>query len=156
MLTRDEADDRPVSPFTVGEAVDEDDEPDDTGYEQPLAPGAKALPSDAVDLVKEDMKVVEEAQVQARRSGEPHHKAPAHVFHHNLDYLDDEDEQIEEVYQTALPEDRRTSDAVTTEDIPGGDPVEQIERLEKRITTDTPSFDRHDASSPFGEANPWA
>jgi hypothetical protein len=149
-----EIDERPTSPFTLGDDPDEPNEPDP---EQAVSPSDRRLPSDAVDLVKEDPQVVEEAQTRSRLSGEPQSRAPVHVYHHDPEYVSGEDDEVEEVYETAFPEERRTSESVDQGGAPGGDPIEQLEIIKEQVSAQTPSVDKQRGhTSPFDENNPWA
>lgn len=59
---QEEPDDRPASPFTLGDDLEDvDDIP-----KVSVSPSNRQLPSDAVDLVREDPEVVEEARLKAR------------------------------------------------------------------------------------------
>ncbi len=149
---QEEPDDRPASPFTLGDDLEDVDDPDP---EVSVSPSNRQLPSDAVDLVREDPEVVEEARLKARRSGEPQTRAPVHVLHHDPDYIDGVEEMVEEIYDSAQTEDS-VSENVSKVEAPCGDPVAQLERIEERVTAATPSVhDRKGLTSPFDEDNPW-
>lgn len=131
---------------------------EDLSPDEQVSPSNRQLPSDAVDLVTEDHQVVEEAQLKARQRGEPQTRAPVHVLYHDPEYIDDDETEVEEVYDADYKEDRQTSDVVR-EEVPGGDPVAQLESIEERVTAETPGLNGHrpGLKSPFDEdQNPWA
>lgn len=111
-----EQEEAPKSPFTLGD--------DDPAEDDPVkaASKGKALPSDAVDLVTEDPKAVEDARLRSRSRGEPQTKAPAHVYRHNSNVISEMAGETEEVYdeqgQVGGGE-RRTSEDVGMRDATG-------------------------------------
>jgi hypothetical protein len=127
----------PKSPFELGGDEDHSDLRNGT---------ASPLPPDAVDLVVEDPKAVDDARTRARQRGEPQTQAPAHVYrHHDQDSAKGKTGQVDKVYSPALPGQATVSAEV---EAPGGDPVEQIERIEERVAGTRKGYD--------DEENPWA
>jgi hypothetical protein len=123
-------------------------------FEAPPKGATSPLPPDAVDLVVEDPKAVEEARTRARQRGEPQAKVPAHVYRHQ-DAEAKSKAAIDEVYSPAIPGEQTTTSAtIRQEEAPGGDPVEQIERIEERVTAPTPAVRKHNHYD--DEDNPWA
>ncbi|WVN85707.1 uncharacterized protein L203_100857 [Cryptococcus depauperatus CBS 7841] len=126
----------PTSPFEIG---DDGKEGDVDGPEQQT----KKLPSDAVDLVKEDHAAVEIARERERRRGEPQTKAPAHVYRKILPNEQQNEQTIEEIQRVYAhnPDERgETADGL-------GEVVEQIETS---IAIEPPRHLNWDA-----EDNPW-
>ena len=70
--------------FALGDESDGDDESDSDrkAKQTKQTKQTKRLPSDARDLVVEDVDAVEDARARERRRGEPQTKAPAHVYVH--------------------------------------------------------------------------
>ena len=153
---QEEEDDRAAAPFILGEDPEDYDDPDP---DESVSPSARTLPSDAIDLVKEDPEAVERDQVQAQRRGEPGSRVPAHVYLHDRKYVNGNDERVEEVYSNALPQEQRRPEMSTQRGVPGGDPVAQLERIEERVTGSTPAVDKYKRSMndrDDDEDNPWA
>ena len=157
---------RPQSPFLIGDTSSESD----NGSAAPKAKAKKTkgkdesprLPADAVDLVVEDDRAVEEARAWERRKGEPQSNAPAHIYRHERDEdgKKDPDPEIEEVYSPDLDDERRPSQAIQAL----LDPVEQVESIGERVLAPSrqPSTARYGPTgshthTPFDEDdNPWA
>ena len=153
-----EEDDRMTKPFMLGEDLDDHDDPDPDPDES-VSPSVRPLPSDAIDLVKEDPEAVEKDQVQAQRRGEPSFRQPVHVYLHDPKYVNGHGEQVEEVYSSALPQEQRLLETSTQRGVPGGDPIAQLERIEERVTGTTPAVDkcrRGMTNRDDDEDNPWA
>ncbi|WWD16558.1 hypothetical protein CI109_100985 [Kwoniella shandongensis] len=142
-----------TSPFSIGGDEEDDNdsksEASDPDPEEPVAAADvdKPLPSDAVDLVTEDVEAAEAARTRERRKGEPQTKAPAHVYRKTL--IDNDDNtsggrvsELEKVYGKS-PEDKR-----------GGvdDDDEVIDGIERSVAVEPP---RHAMSEGMDE-NPWA
>ncbi|WVQ83622.1 hypothetical protein IAT38_005763 [Cryptococcus sp. DSM 104549] len=132
-----------ASPFSIG-----DDDADEGDVDEPVEPArTNRLPSDAVDLVKEDHAAVEAARERERRRGEPQTKAPAHVYRKAV--LDERNgegskgakvEEVQKVYVHS-PEDRGQ--------VGEGEVVDEVERS---IAVDPP---KHAMSLDLDD-NPWA
>lgn len=150
------------SPFSIGDTSSESD----NGTAAPKAKATKSkgkdksprLPADAVDLVVEDDRAVEEARAWERRKGEPQSNAPAHIYRHERDEegRKDPDPEIEQVYSPDLDDERRPSQTIQ------GllDPIAKVESIEQRVLAPSrqPSTARYgQAHTPFDEDdNPWA
>ncbi|KAK8861533.1 hypothetical protein IAR55_002355 [Kwoniella newhampshirensis] len=148
-----------ASPFALG-GDDEDDDDDissDPDPDEPVttANGYKPLPSDAVDLVTEDLDAVEAARTRERRKGEPQTKAPAHVYRKTVVATDGDTavpvadgrlKEVEKVYGRS-PEDRDLRG--NGEEVEHGEVVEEIERS---VAIEPP---KHAMSEGMDE-NPWA
>ncbi|WWC68674.1 uncharacterized protein I206_102607 [Kwoniella pini CBS 10737] len=142
------------SPFSIGEE-EEDDDPD-TDIPVSPASSSKPLPSDAVDLVKDDKEAVERARERELRKGEPQSKAPTHVYKKTLRESQDLKTEgriqgIQKVYTGNNIEkmnDTKTTRSQAELDVQG----EVIERIETSITVSPPKH----AMSLDMEDNPWA
>ncbi|OCF34718.1 hypothetical protein I316_03761 [Kwoniella heveanensis BCC8398] len=142
------------SPFAIGE--DEDDErlsSDTTDPDEPVSPASsgKPLPSDAVDLIKDDQAAVEVARARERRRGEPQTKAPAHVYKRTLRDSNPAEgegriEGIEKVFAHS-PEERLESSETNV-----GGPSEVVDHVETSIAISPPKH----VMSVSMEDNPWA
>ena len=131
-------------------------------------PGAlKARSKDSKDLEPEAPK----APSRKSSAGNPPPEA-SYSEPHRAEEMDQEQvantDEVERVYSPDLPGERRISEAVSQEEMPGGDPVQQIERIEDIITRPTPPTSRTNTSSNTGvnhsshfpplddHENPWA
>ncbi|WWC60264.1 uncharacterized protein I303_102831 [Kwoniella dejecticola CBS 10117] len=145
------------SPFSIGDDEEEEEE-EDPDTDEPVSPASsnKPLPSDAVDLVKDDTDAVERARERELRKGEPQSKAPTHVYKKTLRESEDPKTEgriqgIQKVYTRSNTEkmhDTQTSRSQAELDVQG----EVVERVETSITVSPP---RH-AMSLDMEDNPWA
>ncbi|WVF67157.1 hypothetical protein IAT40_001903 [Kwoniella sp. CBS 6097] len=142
------------SPFAIGEDEDSDHSSSDTDPDEPVSPASsnKPLPSDAVDLIKDDQAAVEVARERERRRGEPQTKAPAHVYKKTLrdsNVAEGEGriEGIEKVFAHS-PEERLESSESSV-----AGPSEVVDHVETSIAVSPP---KHAAMSIDMDDNPWA
>lgn len=169
-----DASSKPSPFFSLGEDEDgEDDQHDDSKTHSrngALTPTGRPLPPDARDLVVDDPQAVDEAKARERRRGEPQTKAPTHVYVHQTqnnapsspsevgevgEGNDEEREgvDIEEVYSPGATDGTKLSDNIKQGEMPGGDPIKQLERIEERVTRPTPPAHLGNFAD---ENNPWA
>lgn len=130
------------SPFAIGD----DEEEEECHHSGAVTPSSRPLPSDARDLVVEDDDLVEEARTRGRVRGEPQTHAPVHVFVHH-DPGSDSPQEVEEVYEESeIPGNRRVSETLGEEEMPGSEIVQRLERISERSQ----------ATTPYEDDNPWA
>ncbi|WWC87838.1 uncharacterized protein L201_002732 [Kwoniella dendrophila CBS 6074] len=149
-------DNNKASPFSLG--GDESDGDPDTDEEVSPASSSKPLPSDAVDLVKDDQEAVEKAREREIRRGEPQTKAPTHVYKKTLRESNPPEgegriEGIEKVYTKENKEkmhDTLNGRSQAELDVQG----EVVDRIETSIEISPP---KHNITLHMDEEdNPWA
>ncbi|WVW80095.1 hypothetical protein I302_102068 [Kwoniella bestiolae CBS 10118] len=136
------------SPFSLGD--ESDSSSIDTDESVSPASSSKPLPSDAVDLVKDDQNAVEKAREREIRRGEPQTKAPTHVYRKTLRESDEQKgegriEGVEKVYTSH-------GDSTSGQKEESGNDSEVVERVETSIAISPPKH----AMSLDMEDNPWA
>ncbi|WWC97004.1 hypothetical protein V866_003881 [Kwoniella sp. B9012] len=141
------------SPFSLGEDESSESEIDTDDSVSP-ASSSKPLPSDAVDLVKDDLNAVEKAREREIRRGEPQTKAPTHVYKKTLRDSNEQkgEGRIEGIERVYISHDDLPSSSTEENGNGGGNDSEVVERVETSIAISPPKH----AMSLDMEDNPWA
>ncbi|KAK6907299.1 hypothetical protein I204_03782 [Kwoniella mangroviensis CBS 8886] len=141
------------SPFSLGEDESSESEIDTDDSVSP-ASSSKPLPSDAVDLVKDDLNAVEKAREREIRRGEPQTKAPQHVYKKTLRDSNEQkgEGRIEGIERVYISHDDLPSSSTEENVNGGGNDSEVVERVETSIAISPPKH----AMSLDIEDNPWA
>ncbi|WVR03846.1 hypothetical protein IAU60_000843 [Kwoniella sp. DSM 27419] len=145
-------------PFALGEADSDSSDPD---LDDPVSPASsgKPLPSDAIDLVRDDQAAVEAARTRERRRGEPQTHAPVHVYKKTVPVPSrptdpGAKEVVEKVYgDEHLPDDdnEEGTTTATTEERPDASEVVDM-HVERSVAITPPAH----GISLHMEDNPWA